>query len=160
MYIRANNRTSWEKHATAEQITIYEWCRTNLPEACLHKCGYFAYNDDIVQDMKTKVHPLCECRTAHGWGASVLKSHYGYLQPHKGKSRSIGIVQQLTGTALNDMNNKEKFKWLSTINHFEKLKEELLELTFENFQLVHSKYDSLAQYQVFPEIADLPRSRG
>lgn len=152
MYIRANNRKSWQIHATPEQLAIYEWCDKNLPPEARKKCGYFAYNDDIVQDMKRKTHPETECKTAHGWGYSVINKECGFLKVNS--ARSVNIVQDVTGQNLAAMDNKEKFRWLSAIRHLEKLKEELLDVTDENCQKIHNKYDSLAPFQCYDGISD------
>ncbi len=153
MFLRANNRKSWYNNATPEQLAIYEWCDKNLPPSCRTKCGYFAYNDDIVQDMKKKMHPETECKTAHGWGYSIINRECGFV-PING-ARSVNIAQTVAGQALAQMDNKEKFRWLSAIRHFEKLKEELLDPTDENCNLVHAKYDGLAPFQTFEGIGDL-----
>lgn len=152
MYIRASNKSAVHPGATDEQLAIYEWCDKNLPAACREKAGYFAYNDDIVQDMKSKVHPNTECKTAHGWGYKILNAEFGYLPINR--NRSFNLVTQLTGKYINDMDSKEKFKWMSVTRHFEKLKDELLDLTMDNFQYVHNKYTDLAPFALFSDIVD------
>lgn len=150
MYIRATNRSRWENVATDEQKEIYEWCRINLPESCHEKCAYYAYNDDIVQQMKGKVHPNTECRTSHGWGYKIVNAEYGYVPIHKNPlGRSYHLITELTGRHFSELDNKERYKWLAVINYIPKLKEELMTPNHENFQILRNKYADLAPYNIF-----------
>ena len=150
-YIRAKNKDYLIKQATEEQLAIYQWCDENLPDNCREKAGYAAFNDEIVQTMKPRVHDTCECKTFHGWGYKILNGEYGFVPIAKG-GRTNYIISKITGKALNQLDSKEKWKWMSVGRHMEKLKEELLPNTFENFKLVHNKYDTLAPFAVFEEM--------
>ena len=85
------------------------------------------------------------------------------------KKRGQIIVEYLTGKEFNKLPNK--FEWLSTLFHIEKLKEELLEPNEENFKLIHAKYDTLAALdlhknmveqanQIIPEMKKVSKTTG
>lgn len=134
--------------ATEEQITIYDWVRRYFPQDC-HTACYMAYNKDIVADSKAKIHPDCEIKTIHGWGAAFLKKSQGFLGSPV-HDRGERLVQQITGKAFTEL--KDKFDWLSTIRFVDKLREELLPVTEESFQYLHSKYSDLAPFRIHPNI--------
>lgn len=152
MYIRAKNKDYIKKQATEEQMAIYEWAETNLPEECRKKAGYAAYNAEIVEQMVPKSHPECECKTFHGWGYKIINNEYGYVTMNEGRSNYL--VSKLTGKAMSQLDNREKWKWLATIAHVEKLKEELMTPTEENLKKIHTKYDNLQSYAYFPDMPD------
>ena len=150
IYAKSANTSIFKSrfNATDEQIVIYDWVRRYFPQKCTTAC-YMAYNADIVADSKVKIHPDCEIKTIHGWGATVLKNSQGYL----GKpihDRGEKLVQEIEGKAFSEL--KDKFDWLSTIRFVDKLREELLPITEESMQYLQSKYADLAPFKIHPNI--------
>lgn len=134
--------------ATDEQIEIYEWVRRFFPREA-KSAQYMAYNKDIVADCKPKLHPDCEIRTIHGWGAAVLKASQGFLgEPIH--NRGEKLVQIIEGKPLSELQNK--FDWISTIRFVSKLKEELLPVSEESMYYLQSKYSDLAPFKIHNEI--------
>lgn len=151
-YIGARNRDHLIKQATPEQLAIYEWCDEHLPDSSKEKCGYAAFNAEIVDAMKPKVKNTCECKTFHGWGYKVVNTEFGFVKMNP--ARSNYLIAKITGKSQHQLEQKEKFKWLSVSRHVAKLKEELLPPTYESFQLIHSKYDDLAPFALFQDMED------
>lgn len=143
-YIRAQNREAYLKNNkhTQEQVDIWEWVRTHIDpptDGSYHSIMYGAYNADAVEKQDQITPEYVTCRTIHGHGASYLIGKYRYMPINK--KRGIQIVEKLTGKEFNKL--PDKWLWLSTLRHIEKLKEELLDPTEENFRKIHSKYDTL-----------------
>jgi len=146
-YLRATNESAWHKQhprITEEQRAVLEWCKETLPEECRESCLYMAYNNTIKEELEKKIHPKAEARTSHGAGYSILNKKFGYLKINE--KRSQHLVEKVTGQLLKDMVNKDRFQWLSTIRHLEKMKDELLDPTDENFLKVHEKYSDLLAF--------------
>ena len=172
-YLRAQNREAFlrnNKH-TDEQVAIWEWVRTHIDppsDGSHHSMMYAAYNADAVEKQSEVTPDYVECRTIHGHGASYLMKKFRYLGAPNKKRGQI-IVEYLTGKEFNKLPNK--FEWLSTLFHIEKLKEELLEPNEENFKLIHAKYDTLAALdlhknmveqanQIIPEMKKVSKTTG
>jgi len=152
-YLRATNNAAWNKdhpRVTEEQRAVLEWCKSSLPEECRESCLYMAYNNTIKEELEKKIHPKAEARTSHGAGYTLLVKKFGYLKINE--KRSQHIVERVTGQLFKDMPNKDKFQWLSTIRHLEKMKDELLDPTEENFNQVHNKYSDLVSFPLHPNM--------
>lgn len=150
IYAKSANTSLFKNRfrATDEQIQIYEWVRQYFPQNYNTAC-YMAYNRDIVADSKAKLHPDCEIKTLHGWGAIVLKASQGYLG-HPVHDRGEKLVQEIEGKAFSEL--KDKFDWLSTIRFVDKLREELLPVSEESMAYLQSKYSDLAPFKIHPNI--------
>lgn len=145
-FLKARNKSGFldKTPHTEEQKTYWEWVDSNIKLPPNPKILYAAYNADFVPEVKEMVPPsgpfAPEVRTIHGAGYKVLNARYGYLRINS--NRGAMIVQKITGK--NMYNLPDRFKWISSLKYMEKLKEELLEPTPENFELLRNKYDSLA----------------
>jgi len=153
LYYRSVNPTMWLERFqnTEEQAIIYDWCRTNFPRKegeTAVPAIYMAYNRTIVKELEKRIHKDCEVRTHHGWGATVLKKHYGFI-PINEKAGEI-LVEKITGQSMSQ--NKNKFAWLSSLRYVEKLKEELLEASDENIYILQMKYSELAPFKPHSEM--------
>lgn len=152
-YIRAQNKEAYlrnNKH-TDEQVAIWEWVRTNIELKSDLSIMYGAYNTDAVEKQSEITPDYVCCRTIHGHGASYLIRKFRYLGAPNNK-RGQTIVEYLTGKEWKKL--PDMFKWLSTLRHIEKLKEELLNPTMENFQAIHNKYDTLAAFELHPNMVE------
>jgi hypothetical protein len=153
-YLRAQNREAYLRNTkhTEEQLAIWEWVRTHIDpptDGSHHSIMYGAYNADAVEKQSEVTPDYVSCRTIHGHGASYLMKKYKYLGPPNGRRGQV-IVEQITGKDFNKM--PDKFKWLSTLRHIEKLKEELLAPTEENFKHLHFKYDTLVAFELHSDM--------
>jgi superfamily I DNA/RNA helicase len=133
--------------ATDEQIAIYDWVKRTYPTNC-KTAIYMAYNNQIVDDMKKKIHPDCDVKTHHGWGYTVIRKKHGYIPINE--KRGEFLVQKITNNTLSDLPNK--FDWISTLRYVEKLKLELLPATEENLYLLQMKYSDLAPFRIHKEM--------
>jgi DNA helicase-2/ATP-dependent DNA helicase PcrA len=153
LFYRTSNPIMWLERFqnTEEQATIYEWCRSHLPKKDeKHQPAiYMAFNTEIVKELSKRVHKDCEVRTHHGWGYKVIQKHYGYV-PVNEKAGEI-LVEKITGQSL--AHNKNRFSWITTLRFVDKLKEELLDISEENFYLLQMKYSDLAPYKIHPDMA-------
>lgn len=161
-YMRATNKEAFlenNKH-TDEQRAIWEWSQSEIIPTIVDHQGnpriptflYAAYNADMVPEVEPLVPSPktpygVEVRTIHGAGYKILNSKYGYLKINS--NRGIHIVESLTGKNFYQM--KDRFKWLSTLRFIEKLKDECLPLTVENFEAMKNKYDGLANMAIHDE---------
>lgn len=152
LFYRTANPAMWLSRFenTEEQATIYEWCRSNFPkEGEKHLPAiYMAYNTEIVKELTKRVHKDCEVRTHHGWGYKVIQKHYGYV-PVNERAGEI-LVEKITGQSL--VHNKNRFAWITTLRFVDKLKEELLDISQENFYLLQMKYSDLAPYKIHQDM--------
>lgn len=130
---------------TEEQIAIYEWFYKNF-KGCTKPPIYMAYNNDIVADMKKRVHTDCTelVKTHHGHGYTIIKKKHGYV-PINEKRGEI-LVQEIEGAPMSSLKNK--WEWLTTLKFVEKLKMELLPISEQNFYLLQMKYNDLAPFRI------------
>jgi hypothetical protein len=159
MYLRTHNMKVFleNNQHTQEQLDIWQRAaeidlpRKDHPDESMRRhptIAYMAYNRDAVKEVKPGIPDFVDCLTIHGHGYSVLNTKYGYLRLTKTRGQSI--VEKLTGRPFNQL--KDKFQWLCSLRYLEKLKEELMDPTPENFRFLREKYDSLAN---FPEHGQL-----
>lgn len=161
-YLRATNKEAFLKNNpnTEEQRAIWEWVESTIRPKILDSQGkpkvptflYAAYNADMVPEVEPMVPSAktpygVEVRTIHGAGYKVLNTKYGYLKING--NRGVHIVEKLTGQNFYQM--KDRFKWLSTLKYIERLKDECLPITVENFEAMRNKYDNLANMQIHDE---------
>jgi len=159
-YLRATNKDIFLSNNpnTEEQRAIWEWVETNIKvtgpdgQPRVPTFLYAAYNADIVPEVEPMVPKAntpygVDVRTIHGAGYRVLNRKFGYLKINS--NRGIHIVEKITGKNFYQM--QDKFNWLSTLRFIEKLKDECLPLTKENFTLMKSKYDGLANMAIHSE---------
>lgn len=144
-YLRATNREVFLKNNkhTDEQLAIWEWVDQNIKLPDNPKIIYAAYNKDNIPGIEKKVPATVECKTIHGLGYKILQSG-GYIRVNN--NRSIQIVEKITGQHFNSM--KDKFTWLGSIKFLAHLKDELLEINQSNLELMKSKYDDLATFEI------------
>ncbi len=161
-YLRATNKDLFLKNHkhTAEQLAIWKWVEDNILPTIKDSRGqpriptflYAAYNKDTAAEIRPQLPPEKELwgvdvRTVHGAGYKILNRRYGYLKMNG--NRGIRIVEKLTGKNFYQMD--DRFKWLSTLKYIEKLKDELLDITPENFEAMRQKYDGLANMPIHSE---------
>lgn len=152
-YLKAQNKHNFldKTNHTEEQRAIWEWVAKNMDIPPQPKILYAAYNADFVPEIKPMVPSTGshapKVSTIHGAGYAVLNSKYGYLRINA--QRGIQIVETITGQ--NFFKLKDSFKWLSSLRYVEKIKDELLEITPENLELLRLKYDSLANMPIHNE---------
>lgn len=142
----------WLKNAnwTEQQVDLF---KTVYDETKQYKSTpiYMAYNKNIVEDMKKKVHGDCKVLTLHGWGYQTIKDRFGYISINDQKDMIL-ISQINGGRAIQDLPNK--FDWISSSRYFDKLKDEQVDITFENFMMLRDKYDSLAAFKIHENMVD------
>lgn len=148
-YYKNLAKDKWQSrfNATDEQMNIYSWVFGNLP-GNIKTAAYMAYNKDIVKAMKARAHPDCEVLTHHGWGYKVLKSKFGFLQLNKKKPQIL--VEQITGQSFFDL--KDSYQWMSTIKYVDKLKDELINPTWDNLHMLSMKYSDLGAFKVHDDM--------
>ena len=152
-YLRATNKEAFlNNHPnTEEQRAIWEWVEKEIKvvdsegKPKIPTFLYAAYNADMVPEVQPMVPPFkqpygVDVRTIHGAGYKILNSKYGYLKINQ--NRGTHIVEKITGKNFFQM--KDRFQWLSSLRFIEKLKDECLPPTPENFQAMKDKYDGLA----------------
>lgn len=144
-YYRNLAKDKWQSrfNATDEQMAIYDWVYANAPSG-LKTAAYMAYNKDIVKDIKKKAHPDCHVLTHHGWGYSIIRQKFGHVYLNKKKPHIL--VEKITGQPFFDLKNS--YEWMASIKYVEKLKDELLNATWENLELLSRKYSDLGAWKI------------
>jgi len=144
-YLRATNKEAWYKfrpRITAEQQTILDWCDTHLPHDGT-MIG-MAYNKTAAELLNSRTHVSVQCKSIHGWGyKSVLAHCKGYIPVNE--SSPITIVEKITAQSFQSL--PDKYDWLCAIRYSEKLKEELLSISLDNFRYLSQKYEDLSAFK-------------
>lgn len=158
MWLKSENKSAFlekRKH-TEEQKTVWEYVYERMKDRIHPKMSilYASYNKDFIPEIKSKVPakgPFApDVRTIHGAGYKVLNSKYGYLRMNE--NRGLGIVESLTGQSFYKL--RDRYQWLSAIRFTSKLKDELLNPTPENLELLKAKYDGLANFASGADVAE------
>ncbi|GIW60341.1 MAG: hypothetical protein KatS3mg087_1407 [Patescibacteria group bacterium] len=155
-FLRASNKEAFFKNTkwTNQQRAIWKCVARHIPISPEDPILYAAYNNDLVKDAQNKVIKegpfACECRTIHGAGYKVINKKYGYCRINS--NRGIQIVERITGESISQLKNR--YEWLSTLKYLEKCKDELRKPTFENFEELRDKYDSLSNFRIHKDMEE------
>lgn len=155
-YLRAPKKDVFLKNRphTEEQRAIWEYVDETLAKQNFDphssKILYAAYNREAVEDVKSKLPEKVGAHTIHGAGYQVVNAQQGYVPLND--ARGVHLVDRLTGVSFNQ--NKDRYKWLSTLQYISKLKDELLQPTLENLRKMQAKYDGLLNFAVDDAMPD------